>query len=152
MKRIRRTVVKTVLLIIIMSLIMPVSGCLSSGNGSKKTEEIPWQPGVGDTITMGGYEWLVLSIEDHRALLITKYVIDYRPYDEDWKPIYDNTPTPPPPWKETSICRWLNREFLSTFADYELARITDSYLDGDEVNCFRVFLLSAEAVEKYLNP
>jgi len=150
MKRIRRVVVKTIILIAIASLIMPVTGCSSSNNGKKTTDEIPRRPGVGDIITMGGYEWLVLSIEDHRALLITKDVIDYRPYDEEWKPLYSNTPTPPPPWKETSICRWLNREFLSTFADYELARITDSYLDGDEVNSFRVFLLSAEAVEKYL--
>ena len=75
MKSIGRIVGKTLILIIIATMIMPVSGCFSSGSGSKDIYEIPLRPGAGDTITMGGYEWLVLSIEDHRALFVTKPTI-----------------------------------------------------------------------------
>lgn len=72
---------------------------------------------VGDYVTFGHYEqdgdesngsepivWEVLEIEENRALLISKYVLDVKPYDGTT-------------WENCSLRNWLNNEFLNTAFD-----------------------------------
>jgi hypothetical protein len=110
-------------------------------NADEQTREIPWRPGTGDIIELGGYSWKVLSIEDHQALLVSEDVVAVRPYCEAGTSIV---------WGESSLCQWLNSDFLQNFDDSELVRITRSTLDDDAERTFRVFILSPKELEKYL--
>ena len=139
-----------IMLVIVMVVMLSTIGCIGCA-GTPKQKEIPWRPEVGDSITLGGYEWKVLSIENHRALLITKDVIALKPYNESSVPSHEgSTGNTFVPWGDSSLCSWLNGEFLMSFNATELARITNSELDGDSSRTYRVFILSPEAVEKYL--
>lgn len=48
-------------------------------------------------------EWLVLKREKDRALLISRYALDCKPYHVERKPIS---------WVESSLRQWLNEDFL----------------------------------------
>ena len=83
---------------------------------------------VGKYIEFGAYEqdndtsngkepieWLVLDIVDGRALLISKYALDCKPYNETYE---DTT------WENCTLRKWLNEEFLNTaFSSYERDKI-----------------------------
>lgn len=71
---------------------------------------------VGDTITFGSFEqdnnasngeeeieWLVLSKENNKILLLSKYALDYQQYHSEKKDIT---------WEGCSLRKWLNGEFL----------------------------------------
>ena len=75
-------------------------------------------PEIGSCISLGAYEqdndksngpepieWLVLSKEETRILLISRYVLDSKPYNNEYKAIT---------WKTCSIRNWLNTTFLKT--------------------------------------
>ena len=49
-------------------------------------------------------EWLVLDVEDNQALIISKYVLDYLPYNEKQEDTM---------WKTCSLRKWLNGTFLN---------------------------------------
>lgn len=76
---------------------------------------------VGGYIKLGTYEqngeigdgkedieWLVLKISDNKALVISRYVIDCQPYQEEYAR-FDNVT-----WEESDIRIWLNNSFLNT--------------------------------------
>ena len=48
-------------------------------------------------------QWIVLDVEDDKALLISRYGIDRQKYNVEDKPIT---------WKECSLREWLNNDFL----------------------------------------
>ena len=101
---------------------------------------------VGDTITLGKYEqdniqsngkedieWIVLDIKDNKALVISKYALDYKKYHTTYTNIT---------WGTCSLCEWLCEDFL------------DSYFSSEERNIIfdaqeKVFLLNASESKKY---
>ena len=85
---------------------------------------------VGDTIKFGPYDWRVLDVQDGKALLTTKDVIEQKVFND--KP--DNT------WATCTLRGWLNSEFLGKFSERERGAI-----DGE------IFLLSAEEARKYFS-
>ena len=79
------------------------------------------QPAVGDYVTLGTYpqgangevepiEWLVLDVQDGRALLISRYGLDaHRVFADTYQG-----------WDKCEIREWLNSTFLNTaFTDQE---------------------------------
>lgn len=110
---------------------------------------------VGDTVEFGNYhgvvEWLVLDKQEDKALLISKYCLDAKPYNEKYEPVT---------WETCTLRQWLNGDFIDeTFSGAEKALICDTYLqnpdnpeygtDGGNDTTDKVFLLSIDEAEKY---
>lgn len=98
-------------------------------------------------LTFGSYEgydtqWVVVDVDDTSALLLAKYVIEKRPYND----VRMETT-----WESSTMRTWLNGEYLNqAFSQEEQDCIltTHFYNNGDPETDDRVFLLSeAEAGE-----
>ena len=105
-------------------------------------------------------EWLVLAVEDGKALLISKYALDVQPYN-----IYRNVDCK---WETCSLREWLNSTFIdNAFSDSEKAMIDtpgtgiirNAFFDGAKTMMDttdtnfthgQIFLLNVQEVEKYL--
>ena len=120
---------------------------------------------VGDTVTLGSYEqdgdvsdgaepieWVVLAKEDGRALLLSKYALDCRPYNDDLDGVT---------WATCDLRSWLNGGFYeAAFSAGEQALVAESELansdnadwgtSGGADTQDRVFLLSIDEAEQYL--
>ena len=100
-------------------------------------------------------EWLVLEAWGDRALLISKYGLDARPYNTEHGEVT---------WENCSLRKWLNGEFLNdAFTPEEQAAIVQMPVDNSEGQGYggwsaaggnntedRVFLLSCAEANKYL--
>lgn len=104
-----------------------------------------WRQGIGGSI--GSLEWLVLERSGTRALLVTRDLVEAKPFGG-----YN--------WAESELRIWLNGEFLSkAFTDKERGAICETTLQnpdnnplgtyggGDTVDS--VFLLSDTQAKKY---
>lgn len=111
---------------------------------------------VGDFYKMGSYQgeeinWIVLAIEQDRALLLSEKALDTKPYNQKYKVTG---------WDGCDIQRWLNGRFYNTaFTSDEQTRIettsTSYYTSYDNlrVSVFtKVFLLNKKEAEQYLDP
>ena len=113
-----------------------------------------------DVITFGSFEqdndtsngpeeieWIVLTVEDGHALLLSKYVLEGMHYDSD----SDAS------WEESEVRAWLNGDFYeAAFSDSERASICEVELETDEPAYGRhlttkdnVFLLEHADLGKY---
>ena len=111
---------------------------------------------VGDYLTFGSYpqganeetapiEWLVLAVEDGKALVVSHYALDCRPY---------HTSKEEALWESSSLRQWLNDTFLNeAFTSGEQSAILTVDVDNSpEQGCYgtqggadtqdQVFLLS----------
>lgn len=129
-------------------------------------EELPdlSNASIGSTVTFGSYEqdnntsngaepieWEVLSIEGNRALLISKNVLDCKPYNTE---LTDDVT-----WETCTLRGWMNNEFLNTaFTASEQALIPtvtlsnpdNSYngTEGGNDTQDKVFVLSVDEIRK----
>lgn len=116
-----------------------------------------------DTIEFGNYpqgpngetkviEWLILESDDNSSLLLSKYALDCKPYNE----LFEETC-----WEKCSARQWLNNEFLNkAFNDEEKSQILISNVTADKNPNFdtdqgsdtedKVFLLSVLESQKYI--
>lgn len=92
---------------------------------------------VGEYITFGSYEqdndisngkepieWLVLDVQDGKMLVVSKYALDCKKYNEEQ---VDLT------WETCSLRSWLNDEFISeAFMSSELDRIPTVNVEADK--------------------
>ncbi len=69
---------------------------------------------IGSLLSFGEYSWRVLDIQDNKALIITEYIIDQRPYHDAYTDIT---------WADCYLRKYLNGEFLSKFNTADQARI-----------------------------
>jgi hypothetical protein len=69
---------------------------------------------VGDKIQFGSYEWQGLEIQNNKALIITEYIIEQRPYHDAYKDIT---------WADCSLRKYLNGEFYNKFSEAEKSKI-----------------------------
>ena len=119
---------------------------------------------VGDYVTFGHYEqdndmengreaieWKVLDKKDGRVLLLSKYGLDTRKYNEGYSDVT---------WENCTMRSWLNGDFLDTaFSSSEKSAIpTVTLMNSDNPNFEtkggsstndRVFLLSLEEMRQY---
>ena len=90
---------------------------------------------VGETIEFGNYpqdkdgtekpiEWIVMKKEGNQVLLLSKYVLDAKPYNEELEEVT---------WETSDIRQWLNNEFYTTaFNKAEKARIQTSLIKNKD--------------------
>ena len=90
---------------------------------------------VGETIEFGNYpqdkdgtekpiEWIVMKNEGNQVLLLSKYVLDAKPYNEGWENVT---------WQTSDIRQWLNNEFYTTaFNKAEKAKIQTSLIKNED--------------------
>ncbi len=112
---------------------------------------------VGDEVEFGNYcgtiEWLVLDKQDDKVLLISRYCLDAKPYNEKCEPVT---------WETCTLRQWLNGDFINeTFPGAEKALICDTYLqnpdnpkwgtDGGNDTTDKVFLLSIDEATRYFS-
>jgi len=127
-----------------------LSGCGSGGGKIEKADPadciIPADGGtvkqvtdlsVGEIVTFGAYEqdvdpstgaekieWIVLDVEEHRALLLSRRVLDTVPFNETKKRV---------PWKSCTLRKWLNKEFYEkAFSTSERTLIAETELKNDD--------------------
>ena len=147
--------------------------CGRNGNTGSYCESCgiaaPWKkPEVGDCVSFGTYpqtaegtdktpiEWLVLAMEENRALLLSRYGLDVKPYNIAWTDVT---------WETCSLRNWLNNEFLNkAFSAEEQSSILTTDVDNSSDQGYsgwntpggnntqdKVFLLSYEEANKYLS-
>ncbi len=118
---------------------------------------------VGSYVTLGSYpqtqkgndntpiEWLVLESDGETALLISRYALDCKPYNEEFE---DTT------WEKCTLRGWLNNEFFNkAFSTEEKQYILQSDVSADKNPKYstnpgnatkdKVFLLSIVEANKY---
>ena len=117
---------------------------------------------VGDTVSFGRYpqdkdggvkpiEWTVMKKEENKVLLLSKYVLDERPYNKKFEEVT---------WETSDIRRWLNSDFYTTaFNDIEQSKIANTLVRtennpeygtaGGNDTEDKVFLLSIEEAESF---
>ena len=90
---------------------------------------------VGETIEFGNYpqdkdgtekpiEWIVMKKEGNQVLLLSKYVLDSKPYNEELEEVT---------WETSDIRQWLNNEFYTTaFNKAEKAKIQTSLIKNED--------------------
>ena len=115
---------------------------------------------VGETIEFGNYpqeedgtekpiEWIVMKKEGNQVLLLSKYVLDAKPYNEEVEEVT---------WETSDIRKWLNNEFYTTaFNKAEKAKIRTSLIKNEDNSMYgtsggndtedKVFLLSEKEAE-----
>ncbi len=133
-------------------------------------DERPPYKTVGSYITFGHYEqdgntangpepieWLVLDYDtvNNRVLLLSRYGLDTKPYNEKW----DNVT-----WETCTLRAWLNKDFQdAAFSRKEQSAILTTIVDNSEKHGYsewdtnggnntqdKIFLLSFAEANKYL--
>lgn len=132
--------------------------------------EIKYQAAnVGSYITFGTYEqdnetsngkedieWLVLSKQNNRLLVLSRYALDCEQYHDKFDPVYSGDVT----WENCTLRTWLNKDFLNAaFSSVEQAMIPAVTVSADKNPLYstdpgketqdKVFLLSIVEVNKY---
>lgn len=112
----------------------------------------PPEVSQGDVITFGDYNWLVLEVEDDRALILTEDIIDMCDYNEGSE--HTN-------WETCSLRRYLNGEFYRSFSEAERARIIETELENPDNPIYgspgcantmdNIFLLTVDDVRKFFS-
>ena len=115
---------------------------------------------MGETIEFGNYpqdkdgtekpiEWIVMKNEGNQVLLLSKYVLDAKTYNEELEEVT---------WETSDIRQWLNNEFYTTaFNKTEKAKIQTSLIKNEDNSEYgtsggndtedKVFLLSEKEAE-----
>jgi len=112
---------------------------------------------VGETVHFGQWDWRVLAVENDKALLITKDVVELLPYHEKRTTVT---------WENCTLRAYLNGSFYNSFGEEDQARIalthnenpnnTWGHTQGKPYNTQggnptndHIFLLSVPEVLKY---
>jgi len=131
------------------------------------TTEVPTIAGgyaVNDIVTLGHYggediEWIVLAVEDGKALLLSRYGLDTIAYDDtDYDVVWERHKHVT--WEECTLRAWLNKSFYETaFSESEQGMILLSYLENPDNPDYgteggndtedKIFCLSLDEVNKY---
>lgn len=114
------------------------------------------QLNIGDTLEFGTYaqnqgkiEWIILDKEDNKFLIISKYALYCKEYNDNEGSIN---------WQNCSLRSWLNDEFLnSTFEPTEQVIIQDTSVLADDTSLTlthkyttdKLFLLDKNEATKY---
>ena len=122
----------------------------------KKTTEPIIPPEIGDIIRFGAYNWRVLEVQDDKALIISKNILEIRAYHDE----ADTSIC----WDECSMRTYLNEVFYNSnaFSKADRKRITPVTNEnlgnrywgtpGGPPTLDKIFLLSeSEALRYFIN-
>lgn len=166
----------------VLAAVLGMTGCFSqtvqimaktiSGSLQAKVEEentVSKDTEVGDVIIFGEYEqdtdtangkepieWIVLDKQDGKILLISKYCLDEKLYNDEQKEV---------PWDQCTLRKWLNSTFMDeAFNKEEQNRIVTTTVKAqknpDYPTLFnnagkdtedKIFLLSIQEAKRYFN-
>lgn len=109
-------------------------------DSKQKIEQIENRLDGEDALYYGTYKnnpitWKVLETKDDKMLLITKNAICELPYNNEIKNVN---------WKDSSLNKWLNDEFLKSFSEEQMVDIIATEVDGTNS---KVFLLNDNQVK-----
>lgn len=143
------------------TLVMLLIQVIIPGYRKRAVKESLINANVGDTIVFGKYEqdnnvsngkeaveWIVLTKEENRRFVISKYALDCQLYDTEHAHVG---------WEKSSLRQWLNQSFFdAAFSEEEktailVGDIPYSKTDPSKVTQDKVFLLSAIEVKIYLD-
>ena len=134
--------------------------------GESEAPGIPSDVRVDQTVTFGSYEqdnesangkeaieWIVLDVQDGKALVISKYALDARAYSSYAQGLN---------FANSDIYKWLNSDFIyNAFSDEERAKIVTTTITADPNPYYetnqggdyddKLFLLSIDEVEQYFD-
>ncbi len=120
---------------------------------------------IGDIVVIGKYEqdnnkdngpedieWIVLSVEDNKALLISKYLLDAVPFNQRYSSVT---------WETCTLREWLNKDFYElAFLDHEkknISAVTVVNEDNEEYGSKggndtqdKIYVFSIGEIEKYI--
>ena len=134
----------------------------SNGLCVKANLEVLKNASIGDTVTFGDYkgndEWTVLEKEDDKLFIISKHLIEAKPYVEVESVWEDRSSI----WEESTLREWLNSEYLNTaFNSSELPLIQTTIVQNNNSDKYKtyggvatsdkVFLLSIEEAYSYFS-
>lgn len=97
-------------------------------------------------------EWIVLSVQNDKMLVVSKYAITMKRYHGEWEHIT---------WENCTLREWLNNDFFNeAFSKKEKNQILETEVtngisldvDGGNDTKDRIFLLSIDEANEYLNP
>ena len=121
-------------------------------------------PAVGDIVYFGKYEqdndasngaenieWIVLARAKDYYLVVSKYALDCKPYDEKFESVT---------WQTSSLRNWLNNDFLNkAFTEEEINQIPTVQVTADKNPSYstnpgvatsdKIFLLSIKEAEQF---
>ena len=115
---------------------------------------------VGQTVCFGSYEqgngkepieWSVLEVKEGRALLLSRFGLDSKPFNPEYKSVS---------WASCSLRRWLNNTFLKlAFTESEREKIIEAMVPAEKnpthgtssgrATLNKVFLLSLSEASEY---
>lgn len=135
---------------------VPVPAAQAEEHGGQEADDAPAlseKPILkrGDMLKMGTFqqadiEWLVLGAKDGKALIISRNVLDYRPFSNSWIDWKRGL------WSGSALREWLNGTFIRTaFTNEERSCIELTHLPDDDTED-RLFLLSRKDYERYFCP
>jgi tetratricopeptide (TPR) repeat protein len=103
-----------------------------------------------ESMKLGNYEWRIVTVESGRALLITKDIVEIRPYNSEFRITT---------WEKCAMRSYLNDEFYNKFTEEEKKYILNSqnsngenppfFVDAGHDTLDNVFLLSLEEIHQY---
>ena len=158
-----RKVFMSFLLLLLACMLAAASSCVAE-DYSPKEDFLT----VGNVVTFGHYEqdcdmsngpepveWIVLDVQDGKALLLSRYGLDMKPHHTDYSDIT---------WENCPLRDWLNGDFLnSVFSADEQAAILMTEVDNSSSQGYsgwstnggnntqdKVFLLSYAEANRYL--
>jgi hypothetical protein len=132
---------------------------------------------AGDIVGFGGIEWRVLEVGGGKALLLSEYILELRPYHGELRDDLtgeENLAALSTTWAECDLRAYLNGEFYNSFSESDRARIAETLNENKNNQWFyaeamasgvdywiqyaprggadtsnRIFLLSLEEVVRY---
>ena len=85
----------------------------------------------------------MLDKKNGRILVISRYILDIKAYNQKEQRVF---------WEDSTLCRWLNKDFLTAaFTLKERDIIPTVKVNGSVPNNDRVFLLSADEARHYFS-
>lgn len=162
---------RIMLTVAVLLLVLPLLSCSGRKRGDFSDSAIPEEEieasAAGDVIVFGKYEqdndpsngkedveWLVIAKKGDKRLVISKYALDSRPFNEE----YSEDVT----WETCTLRSWLNGTFLSdAFTAEEQEKIVVTKVKADQNPSFGtdpgkntedlLFLLSLPEAKKYFS-
>ncbi|MCR5061505.1 MAG: DUF6273 domain-containing protein [Saccharofermentans sp.] len=156
------------ILAVMLTAAIVLTACCSCGSHEDAETEPAGPVRHGNYITFGHYEqdedesngpepvdWIILSEEDGRMLVISRYILDWQPYNTEMTDVT---------WETCSIRKWLNEDFInaafSASEQEQILTVTNTnpgnenpwgIADGGNDTEDKIFLLSSDEADLYFD-
>ena len=141
------------LFVVTLAFLLLMTSCNTNSDSSLGVSDNPFSTvSVGDTVRLGEFDWVVLDVQEGKALIISEKILSQRVWHHEQQLLI---------WEQSDIRQYLNGDFLeSTFSEEEKTFILETSV-VNKINPWfgsagagadtmdRIFLLSVEEVVQY---